>query len=220
MRIKTILLDRVENVISYAEKALVAAVDGSGGYSELQTRMRTQGLSLINDLNGTSHPNYSEFELRSRQIDSGSTRRSKSILEGIKNEIENDYYLSTIRSLVSADIFADFLEMAQHLLDERYKDPAAVLIGSTLEEHLRQLCINHVIDITLVNGKGDTVPKKADVMNADLVKARVYNALQGKAVTAWLGLRNSAAHGKYSDYTEPQVRELYQGVLTFMANTK
>jgi hypothetical protein len=31
--------------------------------------------------------------------------------------------------------------MAEHLLDQKYKDPAAVVVvGSVLEEHLRQLC--------------------------------------------------------------------------------
>ena len=29
--------------------------------------------------------------------------------------------------------------MAQHLLAEKYEHPAAVMIGSVLEEHLRQL---------------------------------------------------------------------------------
>ena len=38
-----------------------------------------------------------------------------------------------------AELFADFLEMADYLLSEGYKDPAAVLGGSMLEEHLRQL---------------------------------------------------------------------------------
>jgi hypothetical protein len=30
--------------------------------------------------------------------------------------------------------------MAEHLLDQKYKDPATVVVGSVLEEHLRQLC--------------------------------------------------------------------------------
>jgi hypothetical protein len=31
--------------------------------------------------------------------------------------------------------------MAEHLLDEHYKDVAEVIIGSVLEEHLRQLAV-------------------------------------------------------------------------------
>ncbi len=37
--------------------------------------------------------------------------------------------------------------MAEYLLKEGYKDPAAVITGSTLEEHLRKLCIKNGIDI-------------------------------------------------------------------------
>ena len=45
-----------------------------------------------------------------------------------------------MKKLVSAEIFSDFLEMAAHVLEQDYKDPAAVMIGTVLEENLRQLC--------------------------------------------------------------------------------
>lgn len=80
--------------------------------------------------------------------------------------------------MVSADIFSDFLDMASYLLSQGYKDPAAVMIGSILEEHLRKLCKKNSIDIEYTNGRGDLVPKKADAMNADLVKTNIYNTIQ------------------------------------------
>ena len=40
-------------------------------------------------------------------------------------------YMQNLAELVHADIFADFLEMAQHLSDTEYKDAAAVIAGST-----------------------------------------------------------------------------------------
>ena len=46
-------------------------------------------------------------------------------------------YLTTVSELVHAELFADFLEMAEYLISEGYKDPSAVLAGSVLEEHLR-----------------------------------------------------------------------------------
>lgn len=93
------------------------------------------------------------------------------------------------------------------------------MIGSTLEEHLRQLCDTYKVDKTVVKGSDD-VPKKADGMNIDLKKAGAYNALDQKQVTAWLGIRNSAAHGKYEEYTWEQVKALYDGVLNFIARVK
>lgn len=60
------------------------------------------------------------------------------------------------------------------------------------------------------------VPKKADTLNADLVKAGAYNILDQKSVTSWLDLRNKAAHGNYSDHTQEQVNLMLQGTLEFI----
>jgi hypothetical protein len=54
-------------------------------------------------------------------------------------------------------------------------------------------------------------------MNADLAAANVYSKLDQKAVTMWLGVRNSAAHGKYGEYTKDQVQMLIAGITEFMA---
>ncbi|MDL5045111.1 hypothetical protein QQ054_03525 [Oscillatoria amoena NRMC-F 0135] len=106
--------------------------------------------------------------------------------------------------------------MAEHLLKEGYKDPAAVMIGSVLEEHLRQLCQKNNVDTHIIKG-ADTVPKRAEAMNIDLVKAKVYPLTDQKQVTAWLDLRNNAAHGKYLEYKKEQVDLMYQGVLNFIS---
>jgi hypothetical protein len=133
---------------------------------------------------------------------------------GALRALRRDYdagYLVTVQSLVRAEVFVDFLEMAQHLMQQGYKDPAAVLIGSVLEDHLRVLCNNRQIP-THVAGK----PKKADSMNSDLSGGAVYSKLDQKNVTAWLDLRNKAAHGRYSEYTPEQVRNMLAGVQEFM----
>jgi hypothetical protein len=76
--------------------------------------------------------------------------------------------LQSISELIHADIFADFLEMADYLLEQGYKDPAAVITGSVLEEHLRKLCDKNGIDTTQNNR-----PKKADTLNSELASANV-----------------------------------------------
>ena len=77
--------------------------------------------------------------------------------------------LAKFHELVHADIFTDFLEMADYLLEEGYKDPAAVLAGGTLEEHLRKLCHKKNIEIM----KDDSHYKTADSLNANLAGANV-----------------------------------------------
>jgi hypothetical protein len=53
-------------------------------------------------------------------------------------------------------------------------------------------------------------------MNAELAGANVYNKLQQKQVTAHLGLRNSAAHGEYGDYSAAEVANMVAGVEQFV----
>jgi len=125
-------------------------------------------------------------------------------------------YLQGITELVHGELFADFLDMANHLLDEEYKDPAAVIAGAALETHLRQLCGKQEIQIE-VNTTTGIRAKKANQMNADLAKASVYGKLDQKNVTAWLDLRNKAAHGKFNEYTKEQVEVMLLGIKEFIA---
>lgn len=136
--------------------------------------------------------------------------RVAGILTALKQAYETGF-LTRYEELIHADLFSDFVEMAEHLLQEGYKDPAAVIIGSVLEEHLRQLCTKSRISLDNA-GK----PKKGDQLNADLAAANVYSKLDQKSITSWLDLRNKAAHGKYGEYTKEQVDLLQQGVRNFM----
>jgi hypothetical protein len=114
--------------------------------------------------------------------------------------------------MVHADTHSDYLDMAETLLRSGYKDAAAVITGTSLEVHVRALCVKHGVDTELASG----APKKADVMNADLKKADVYDGLRQKQITAWMDLRNKAAHGDYQSYDEHQVRMFIDGVRDFM----
>ena len=137
-------------------------------------------------------------------------------LVGVASSLRTAYasgYLQTIQELVHADLFGDFLQMAGYFLAEKYKDPAAVIIGGVLEEHLRKLCGRNGIAFADAAGK----PKKASIMNDDLVKSNVYNNLHHKNVIAWLDLRNKAAHGKYTEYDQKQVENLLLSVQDFAA---
>jgi len=58
--------------------------------------------------------------------------------------------LQSVIEIVHADAFADFLDMADYLLQRGYKDAAAVLAGSVLEEHLRKLAKRMVLPLPKV----------------------------------------------------------------------
>ncbi len=114
--------------------------------------------------------------------------------------------------MVHADTHSDYLEMSDTLLRSGFKDAAAVIAGTALEVHVRALCVKNGVDTELADG----TPKKATVMNADLKKAGAYATLQEKQVTAWMDLRNQAAHGNYDKYDINEVRALVGGVRDFM----
>ena len=222
------LLKRVDELIAKGERILTKKIqkpspsvyDEGGYYWGIDNQeipgLWAAGRSFIKSVYGVDHPHYRVFSTFSRELCEDDLKSCISILISIKEEIEGGW-LTSLKGLVSAEIFSDFLEMAEHLLTEGYKDPAAVMIGSILEEHLRQLCTAKGIDLSFTNSKGELSPKKADVLNADLRKAGAYNQLDQKQVTFSLGLRNDAAHGHYHKYTKEQVELMFQGVQNFIA---
>ena len=105
--------------------------------------------------------------------------------------------------------------MADHLLSEGYKVAAAVIVGSAIEAHLRNLCGKNQVPTLISTKKGDR-PKKADQMNNELASDNAYGKLDQKNVTAWLDLRNKAAHGKYDQYNKEQVHLMLMGVRGFI----
>jgi hypothetical protein len=133
------------------------------------------------------------------------------IIKALKNDYENDF-MNSYYEIIHADIFSDFLEMANHLLEKNYKDTAAVIAGGVLEVHIKKLCQKNNIDLMSLDNK----PKAIDTLNAELVKAGAYSVSDQKNVTAWYGLRTDAAHGRYGEYTKEQVALLIQSLRDFI----
>ena len=82
------------------------------------------------------------------------------VAKAIKHEI-NHGLLVNFKSLAQAEVFADFLEMGEYLLEEVYKDAAAVIIGSVLEDGLRKLSERSGLSIVTGSGKPLTLPHHA-----------------------------------------------------------
>ena len=204
------ILDKGNHVLSTRRGTRFENVDHTAFYE-----FRTSSLSFLLSVFGERHPYYSEFDHLCNSASPHDVNKGIGILKGVRAELAGGW-LVTAKGLAAAEVFSDFIEMALYLLAENYKDPSAVLAGSVLEEHLRQLCIKNSIDITYTDRTGKLLPKKADTMNADLSKAGVYNTLDQKNVTAWLDLRNKAAHGRYAEYTKDQAEVMAKGIRDFV----
>jgi hypothetical protein len=137
------------------------------------------------------------------------------ILSALKVSIINGE-LRPISELLNAALFSDFLEMAEHLLEEGYEDAAAVIIGSVLEEHIRKLCIKNDVSLTYTDAKSKIKPESFENLNVNLRKAGVYKLSDQQLLTGWYTVRNAAAHGNYSEYDEKQVKDMFKWVRDFI----
>lgn len=146
----------------------------------------------------------------SQDIENGSSinifNRLIPIFKAAKNDFEKGY-LTSIRTLVTAEVFDSELEQAQELLDNKYHSAAAVIAGVVLETGLRELCDKYSIE----HGK-------LDRMNAELKKANAYNQLQAKKIIALADIRNSAAHGKTEEFTHDDVQNMIRDIESFLTN--
>ena len=132
------------------------------------------------------------------------------IVLAIKHDIKHDLLIN-IKYLLQAEIFADFLEIGEHLLNGGYKDAAAITIGTVLENGLKKLCEKNDIPIIKPNGS----PKTIDPLNTELAKRGVYSQLMQKQITSWAHIRNKAAHGEYDEYDKKQVEMMLLFVRNF-----
>ncbi len=191
--------ERVTELLSVASRSgqLIRRLYGSDSHfeSSLQQILSTDQFSVM-------HSNYYRH-----------VSELAGILKGVQHEIKSGL-LTEIRRLLQAEIFADFLEMAEHLLNEGYKDASAVLLGGVLEDSLRKLADS--LKVATVSSAGN--PLTIDPLNVALMKAGAYNALVQKQVTTWANLRNDAAHGQFSKYDAEQVHQMLLFVQKFCAD--
>ena len=187
--------------------------DGSDVISNTQVRQfQTRAIAAIERTSGRSSVYFEKANAILQEKDNsynhlaGVIGVAESLLFDVK-----DGYLQTFEELIHANVFSDFLEMSEHLVSSGYKDAAAVMAGSTLEAHLKQIATKFSVPI-----ESSGRPKKLDVINSDLVKSGAYTKLDQKNVTAWLGIRNQAAHGNYTEYDKQQVNLLLSSVRDFI----
>jgi hypothetical protein len=220
--LKDRLIQRLDQLITQGSQ-VVETREISSGFGEFVDAGKMKGfrsalLSFIERIYGKNHTFYNETSDSLKDCRPSNANAGVAILHAMKDEISGDWLLS-IKELVSAQLFSDFIEMAQHLLSQGYKDPAAVILGSVLEEHLRQLCSHNSISVEIETDER-VIPKKADRLNSDLAKEEIYSKLDQKAVTMWLDLRNKAAHGKYTEYETAQVNNMMSGIIEFISRSK
>lgn len=117
--------------------------------------------------------------------------------------------LPGIETLFSAEIFADFLAMAEHLLDQKYFAVVPSLVGAVLEDGLRKIA----------KRKGLTVKVDDSIagLNGRLFDVKTYSPLVRRKIEVWNSIRNNADHGKFEENPEQDVGQMLDGVRGFLA---
>jgi len=79
-----------------------------------------------------------------------------------------------------------------------------------------KLSNKYSVAVDYIAKDGTTKQKKAERLNQELGK-NAYTLFDQKQITAWLDLRNNAAHGHYSAYDDDQVAKLIEWVGDFIS---
>ena len=132
-----------------------------------------------------------------------------SILKAAKTDYVDGYLFDT-RVLIQAEVFDGFLEQAAHLLESGYYGPAAVVAGCVLEDGLRKLSLQNDIVVT---ARGTIEP-----LNVELARAGAYGLVVKQRITALAAIRNKAAHGRWTEFDQEDVKHMIDGVGLFMQN--
>ena len=177
----------------------------------------TMSLSFLSNRLGQKSEYYTSFNsivtAATRVIFKTHAQNLIGVLLAAKSDIEGGVLLK-IEQLIRADTFADIHEQATYLLDNRYKDAAAVLFGAVLESALRKLCEKQGLAIGL--------NEAIDLMNTKLASgtSQLYSKLVQKQITAWADIRNNAAHGHFDKYSEKDVEDMGKWISNFLQEHK
>jgi len=128
------------------------------------------------------------------------------ILTGALSDLE-DGFLVGQEYLIAGVILDSVLEQAQYLLKTGFKDPAAILCRVVVEDALQRLCVE----------EGLSSSGKAASLNDALKAQGRYTKPQWRLIQSWLDIGNSAAHGKFNEFTDDDVKQMTSDVERFVA---
>ncbi|MDP2914923.1 MAG: HEPN domain-containing protein [Candidatus Aminicenantes bacterium] len=176
-------------------------------------RFRTAALNLVRRSCGEDSDHYIELKHISENAHSAFMTYYLPYCYGVVEAAQRDFeagLLFNIRNLITAEVLGDFIEQAETLLKAEYYVPAASLAGAVLEDTLRKLCEKNGIPIP--------ESTKIDRLNAELVKANVYDKLVQKRITAIADIRNNADHGHFDKFKKEDVQDMIAWIRSFAAD--
>lgn len=125
------------------------------------------------------------------------------ILESAKEEIEKGF-LFKIEHLLSVDLFDSILEQAEYLVNNGFKDVAAVLGRVVIEKSLK--------DIARSRGLEFSEKVKLAELNNMLWKSKAYEINVWRITQGHVDIGNLAAHGDFDKFNEQSVKDMLKWI--------
>ncbi len=210
------VIKRLDELIEKGRKVLSTRRDLPSNYigfddpvdSEIGNQWMVSSKNYLFQIIGERSIHFTEFcALFSKGVTYSPVKKGIGILMAAKEDYQGGYLVG-IRKLVSAEIVGSLLDQAQELLDAGYVGPAAVLAGCILEDYIKNICHEKQIEL----------PDRPtlDYMNAQLAKIEHYNKLTQKQIAALADIRNSAAHGKWDQFKNDDVKDMIKWTAKFI----
>ena len=152
--------------------------------------------SAINDYTGKK--NFNDYEAAVMKF-----QTQLQILDSAK--LRFDSSLFEIKQLIQADLFDSELEVSRELLKQGFIRAAGVVSGVILEQHLRQVCENHNLQI---NAKNPSI----NDYNESLKTGEVLDIPSWRFIQRLSDIRNLCSHNKDREPTKEEVHDLINGV--------
>jgi len=219
MPVESQLLQRVDALLSKGQDLFRYHPDDRSKSQTLPislgayTAWRTRCLALMTSLPGEAHAYAQEFrgtvQLATRGIALQDWVTSGLAgLRALREDISGGY-LTNPRTLVCSEVFSEFLDQAEYLLKQNYKDAAASVSGALLENGLRHIATLKGVKVRAGDG--------LNALSSQCAQAQVYSALIHKSLQVWITIRNSADHGKF-DESSSSVQEMVSGIRGFLGD--
>jgi len=190
--------------------ALVREGDDLAAREKVDSQQFTQWFTSCKHFIGLVAGKESEHCQKFAEVATGMVKDVWSAL-AILRAAQQDYlggWLVDFRELAAAEVFDDFLEMAEHLCQHGYHIPAASVAGAVLEDSLRRL---HLKKIGQWSGESGI-----SKLNDSLHKAGVYAQPEWRQVQVWGDIRNEADHAHFEKVDATGVAQMISGIRDFI----
>lgn len=166
---------------------------------------RSQSLALLRANLPHDHTYVEQFAEGVDAPEHDQLRAGIGILTALKEDVDGGY-LSELRSIISAEVFTDFLEIAAHLLENGYHHAAASVAGAVLEDALRRELRRRQLK----------AGSNLESLNQVCLDNDLYPALAYKQVKVWIEVRNHADHGEFEQVDSLVVESMIRDLPIFL----